>query len=67
MTNRVKDAIYFGVAMVLLVLVASIQTPSELKAQKFRRGFFSRIDWGLVLLILWLFTIFHWGYLIWTA
>jgi len=44
MTNRVKDAIYFGVAMVLLVLVASIQTPSKLKAQKFRRGPLSRID-----------------------
>jgi len=66
MKNRVADAIYFGVAIVLLVLVASIQTPSKLKSQKFCRRF-SGLDWGLIFMLAWLALIGLWGYQLWTA
>jgi len=64
MKNRVADAIYVGVAMVLLVLVAAIQTPRKSKSQKFCRRFFS-LDWGLIFTLAWLAVILHWGYVLW--
>lgn len=65
MKPRVADTIYFGAALVLLVLVRSIPGARKPNSAKFCRRFF-RLDWGLIFVLGWLALIGLWGYQLWS-